>query len=51
MYEFGLITTFSKAKGAIDMDYQEFKTALMEKYPKADYCDILEKIVGKAEKR
>ena len=42
MYEFGLITTFSKSN--IDMDYQEFKTALIEKYPNADYCDILEKI-------
>ena len=42
MYEFGLITTFSKS--SIDMDYQEFKTALIEKYPNADYCDILEKI-------
>ena len=44
MYEFGLITTFSKTPGAI-VDYQDFKTALMEKYPSADYCDILDKIV------
>ena len=44
MYEFGLITTFAKSNTAIDMDYQEFKTALIEKYPNADYCDILEKI-------
>lgn len=44
MYEFGLITTFSKTPG-VAMDYQEFKTALIEKYPNADYCEILDKIV------